>query len=173
MLSVAQKPLHGWTKVSQLDGIGRVMALKSQFSMSLDAFDAMLTVIGSLLPEGHILPKSMYESQKILHALKMPYEKIHACPKGCILFRNEHTKAKYCAKCGSSRFLEVDSGDDKKGQLEVPVKILRYLPFVPRIQQLYMTEKTVKHMTWHKNGRRYKPEKLVHPSNGEPWTHLM
>jgi hypothetical protein len=62
MLSVAQKPLHDRTKVSQLDGIGRVMALKSQFSMSLDAFDAMLTVIGSLLSEGHILPKSMYES---------------------------------------------------------------------------------------------------------------
>jgi hypothetical protein len=29
MLSAAQKPLHGQTNVSQLDGIGRVMALKS------------------------------------------------------------------------------------------------------------------------------------------------
>jgi hypothetical protein len=29
ILSVAQKPLHGHTKVSQLDAIGRVMALKS------------------------------------------------------------------------------------------------------------------------------------------------
>jgi hypothetical protein len=61
MLSSAQKPLHGHTKVSQLDGIGRVMALKAQFSMSQDCYDAMLAVIGSLLPEGHILPKSMYE----------------------------------------------------------------------------------------------------------------
>jgi hypothetical protein len=103
----------------------------------------------------------------------MPYEKIHVCPKGCILFRKEHAKAKYCAKCGSSRFLEVDSGDGKKRQLEVPVKILWYLPFVLRIQQLYMTEKIVKHMTWHKNRHRYNPEKLVHPSDGEPWTHLM
>jgi hypothetical protein len=74
MLSTAQKPLHGRTRVSQLDGIGRVMALKSQYSMSRDCFNAMLTVIGSLLPEDHILPKSMYESQKLLRALKMfPY----------------------------------------------------------------------------------------------------
>jgi hypothetical protein len=34
MLSVAQKPLHGQTNVSQLDGTGRIMALKSQFNIS-------------------------------------------------------------------------------------------------------------------------------------------
>ena len=60
MMSMAQKPLHGQTMVSQLDAIGRVMALKSQFSLSRDAFDGMLTVIDSLLPEGHLLPKSMH-----------------------------------------------------------------------------------------------------------------
>ena len=70
-------------------------------------------------------------------------------------------------KCKSSRFLEVDSGDGQKRQLVIPVKILWYLPFIPRIQRLYMTEDSVKQMTWHKNGRRYNPEKLVHPSNGE------
>ena len=74
MFAAAQKPLHDQTKVSQLDAIGRVMALKSQYSMSRDAFDGMLIVIGSLLPEGHILPKTMYEAPKLLRALKMPYE---------------------------------------------------------------------------------------------------
>ena len=111
MMSSAQKPLHGQTMVSQLDAIGCVMAFKSQFRLSRDAFDGMLAIIGSLLPEGHILPKSMYESQKLLSALKIPYEQIHACLKGCILFRKEHTNANYCPKCESSRFLEVDSSD--------------------------------------------------------------
>jgi hypothetical protein len=99
MLSAAQQPLHGHTKVSQLDGIARLMAVKSQFSWSRESFDVLLTVVGTLLPEGHILPKSMYESGKVLRALKMPYEQIHACPKGCILFRKEHAEAKYCVKC--------------------------------------------------------------------------
>ena len=98
MFAAAQKPLHDQTKVSQLDAIGRIMALKSQYSLSRDAFDGMLTVIGSLLPEGHLLPKSMHESQKLLRALKMLYEQIHACPKGCVLFRKEHEHAKFCPK---------------------------------------------------------------------------
>jgi hypothetical protein len=55
--------------------------------MSRDTFDGLLTVIGSLLLEDHILPKSMYEAQKLLRAFKMTYEQIHACPKGCVLFR--------------------------------------------------------------------------------------
>ena len=104
----------------------------------------MLAMIGTLLPEGHILPKSMYESQKLLRALKMPYEQIHACPKGCVLFRKEHEHAKFCPKCKSSRYLEVDSDDGQKRQLTIPVKILRYLPFLPRIQQLYMTKESTK-----------------------------
>ena len=78
MLATAQQPLHGHTKVSQLDAIGRLMVVKSQFTLSRDAFDVMLQVIGSMLPEGHILPKNMYEAQKLLRALKMPYEQIHA-----------------------------------------------------------------------------------------------
>ena len=24
-------------------------------------------------------------------------------------------------------------------------------------------------MTWHKNGKRYNPDKMVHPSDGEAW----
>jgi hypothetical protein len=74
MFDAAQKPLHCVTKVSQLDAIGHVMAFKSQYNMSRDAFDSLLTVIGSLLPEDHVLPKSMYEAQKLLRALKMTYE---------------------------------------------------------------------------------------------------
>jgi hypothetical protein len=57
MFDAAQKPLHGQTKVSQLDAIGRVMAFKSQYNMSQDAFDGLLTVIESLLPEDHVLHK--------------------------------------------------------------------------------------------------------------------
>jgi hypothetical protein len=62
MMSSAHKPLHDRTSVSQLDAIGRLMGFKSECSMSREHFDGMLTVIGSLLSDGHILPKSMYES---------------------------------------------------------------------------------------------------------------
>ena len=99
MLSVAQQPLHGHVKVSQLDAIARLMTVKSQFSLSQEAFDVMLIVVGSLLSDGHILPKSMYEAQKLLCALKMPYDQIHTCPKGMHLIL-ERT-------CGSKVLCEV------------------------------------------------------------------
>ena len=35
-----------------------------------------------------------------------------------------------------------------------------------------MTEETAKQMTWHKKGVRHNPDKMVHPSNGESWTHF-
>jgi hypothetical protein len=62
MMSLAQKPLYDRTSVSRLDAIGRLMWFKSECSMSREHFDGMLTMIGSLLLDGHILPKSMYES---------------------------------------------------------------------------------------------------------------
>jgi hypothetical protein len=115
----------------------------------------------------------MYEARKLLRALKMPYEQIHACRNGCVLFRKEYTEAKYCPKCKFSRFMEVDcDGDGPKRQLNIPVTVLRYLPFIPRIQRLYMTEDYAKQMTWHKNGKRYNPDKMVHASDGEAWKHF-
>jgi hypothetical protein len=102
MLSSAQKPLHEKIMVLQLDAIGCQMAFKSQCSMSRDNFDGMLAVVGSLLPEGHILSKNLYESHKLLCALKIPYEHIHACLNGCVLFRKDHEKATHCPKCKAS-----------------------------------------------------------------------
>jgi hypothetical protein len=82
----------------------------------------------------------MYEAQKVLRALKMPYEQIHACPNGCVLFRKKHENATHYPKCKASRFMEVDSAEGKKTQLTIPVSVLRYLPPMQRIQRMYMTE---------------------------------
>jgi hypothetical protein len=62
MFDAAQKPVHGKIKVSQLDTIGHIMAFKSHYNMSRDAFDGLLIVIGSLLLEDHVLQKRMYEA---------------------------------------------------------------------------------------------------------------
>jgi hypothetical protein len=102
----------------------------------------------------------------------MMYEKIYACPKGCVLVRKEYVETKYCPKCKSFRFMEVDSADEHKRQLDIPLTILHHLPFIPRIQCLYMIEESAKLMTWHKNGKRYNPDKMVHASDGEAWKHF-
>jgi hypothetical protein len=35
-----------------------------------------------------------------------------------------------------------------------------------------MTKESTKQMTWHKNGKRYNPNKMVHTSDGEAWKHF-
>jgi hypothetical protein len=71
----------------------------------------LLVIVGALLPKGHSLPTSMYESTTLFKALKMSYEQIDAYVNGCVLFRKEHADATHCPKCKSSRFEEVPAAD--------------------------------------------------------------
>ena len=50
------------------------------------------------------MPLSMYEDKKTLNALGMEYEKIHACPNDCMLYRNELRDASSCPTYGMSRW---------------------------------------------------------------------
>jgi hypothetical protein len=85
MLSASSHPLHEHTKVSQLDSITQLLAVKSQFGITISGFDAMLSVFCTLLPQGHKLPPNLYEAKKFLSVLIMPYEmcaQIIACSLG-------------------------------------------------------------------------------------------
>jgi hypothetical protein len=167
-LFAAQKPLHPHTEVTQLDTIARLMAFKRDTHLCRDGFDDLLAIVGSLLPQGHLLTKSMYESTKILHSLKMSCDQIHCCPKGCMLFRKEHKDTNYCIHCNSSRFFEVDNGNGQKRRTRVAQKILWYLPFLPRIQRLFMTKESTQQMQCPALGKRYH-DKMIHPSDGQAW----
>jgi hypothetical protein len=131
MLAAANQPLHEHTQISQLDAVTRLVAIKSHFSLSISCYDALISVLCTLLPDGHKLPKNLYEAKKLLGALNMPYEKIDACPNHCLLFRKENADKTHCNKCGESRYVEVDSSDGQKRQLPITRKILHYLPFIP------------------------------------------
>jgi hypothetical protein len=111
MMEAAKKPLHKNTIVLQLDAISRLIALKSSLGISRDGFDLVLAVVGQLLLEVHFLPKNTYESQRLLRALKMPYDMIQACKNGCVLFRGDHETATHCPKCKASRYVQVEGSD--------------------------------------------------------------
>ena len=177
MLESSKRPLHAHTELCQLDAIAQLMALKAQFNLGTDCYNAITTLIGRFLPKDHVMPANLYQSDKILKVLKMPYEQIHACENGCALFRKEYADEDYCPKCKSSRYVVVDNGQGEKTQTKIPVNVLRYLPVIPRIQRLYMMEETARQMTWHKYGKRTefdadgKPM-LTHPSDGSAWKHF-
>ena len=168
VLASSKKPLYAGAKISQLDAISQLIAVKAEYGCSQKCFEAFLGVWANSLPEGHELPKSMYDTKKIMKALSMDYEKIDVCPKNCLLFRHEYADDKYCRKCGSSRYIEVVGEDGEKKQLTIPVKVLRYLDFIKRLQRLFITKESENDEV--AQGRYKVQSKKNHTSmGGEAW----
>jgi len=69
-----------------------------------------------------------------------------------------------CMTCGHSRY-KPRTG---RGKTLVAYKKLRYFPITPRLQRLFMSPQTAKHMTWHQTYDAVDGV-MVHPSDGEAW----
>jgi hypothetical protein len=67
---------------------------------------------------------------------------------------------------------EVVNKDGSVQITSVPVKVLRYLPLKSRLQRLYLSQKTAKHMRWHKEGIRNNIGCMSHPFDGTAWKAL-
>jgi hypothetical protein len=61
----------------------------------------------SLLHGDNKLPSGHYKARNMIRKLGLAYDIIHACPSGCILYRNEYANLCKCPKesCKKSRYL--------------------------------------------------------------------
>ncbi|CAL2247760.1 unnamed protein product [Prunus armeniaca] len=109
-------------------------------------YPKLLILQGDLLPERNTLPSSMYEAKKTLSTLGMSYEKIHACPNDCILYRKDYEDSTNCPTRGVSRWKESKYSILKEG---VPAKVVWYFPPIPRFKRMFQSHKTAKSLTWH------------------------
>lgn len=50
-----------------------------------------------------------------------------------------------------------------------PRKVLRYLPFLSRLQRLFMQPEFAKHTRWHMEGIQENLGMMVHPGDSESW----
>ncbi|KAH7856017.1 hypothetical protein Vadar_031638 [Vaccinium darrowii] len=140
-----------------------LLNLKVTNHMTNKAVDMWLHFLRRLLPEGNLVPKSTYETRKILRDLGLSYELIDACINDCVLFRKENAKLDKCPKCEESRY-KINRGRGKK----IPRKVLRYLPVTPRLKNLYMNKKRAKDMRWHKD-KRVDDGEWRHPADCDEW----
>ena len=96
--------LYPGAKHSKLSSLMRLYNVKGNYGWSDKGFSALLEVFVDILPNNNTLPKSMYEVKKTMKVLGLEYEKIHACPNDCILYRNEFADLAECSNCGASRY---------------------------------------------------------------------
>ncbi|KAM5561141.1 hypothetical protein ABKV19_021978, partial [Rosa sericea] len=152
-------------KTTKLNGLIQTFNLKAKHGMTDACYSDMLIMIGGLLPEGNEVPASLYEAKKTLSQLGMEYEKIHACPNDCILYRQQHVDAIICPTCGVSRW---KLGKDKIEKEGIPAKVLWYFPLILRLKRLYQSANTSKNLTWHDHGRK-KDGMMRHPADSPTW----
>ncbi|XP_070019584.1 uncharacterized protein [Nicotiana sylvestris] len=163
LIKEANKELYpGCKKFSKLSFLLHLYRTKCMFKWSNEFFNSLLGLLKDVPPEGEKLPSSFYETKKIVEGLGLKYEKIHACPNDCILFRKEfaNKNVNECKVCGASRW--------KNDARKIPAKVLRYFPLKPRLQRLFMSSETCKAMRWH-HDERIKDGVLRHPADSEAW----
>jgi hypothetical protein len=126
-------------------------------------------IIDLILAKYNML-KDLYQSKKIMSSLEMNYEKIDDV-KNCMLFSKEHKDGTECMYCGRSRYVKVINEDGASNTTKVVVKQLCYIPIMPRLKQLFLSEEIMKQMRWHKEGicdSEY-TDIMSHPSDDEAW----
>ena len=167
LLASAEKPIYpDCVKFTKLSTLVRLFNLKARYSVSDKCFSELLSFLEELLPEGNEIPKSMYEAKKTLSTLGMDYEKYHACPNDCILYRNEWKDSVCCPICEVSRWKKKkNSNEDMVG---IPAKALWYIPIIPRLIRLFRNPNHAKSLTWHAN-ERVEDGKLRHPADAPAW----
>ena len=167
MLEDAEKPLYPCSKHSKLSGLMRLYNVKGNYGWSDKGFSALLEVLADILPKINNLPKSMYEAKKTMKVLGLDYDKIHACPNDCILYRNEFANLIECPICGESRW-KIKNDGSKQLRKGVPGKVLWYFPIIPRFKRMFHSTQTAENLTWHAN-KRIEDGKLRHPADSPAW----
>ena len=158
MVNSADELVHENTLHSRLSAVARLLALKSEYNMSIAHYNDTLQLIHELLPPGSKLEEDFYHSKKLLQGLGMTYVKIDVCYNNCVLYYKENEHKEKCDFCDTPRYEE--------GNNKVPRKVLRYLPITDRLQRLYAHEDTAKAM---QSYRQSTSNRLVHPCDGEAW----
>ncbi|XP_020245318.1 uncharacterized protein LOC109823444 [Asparagus officinalis] len=166
LIEDAKKPLYpNCQKYSKLSFIVRLFQIKCLNKWSNKSLSSLLELLKDLLPEDNLVPKTWYEAKKVMDEMGLKCNKIHACCNDCVLFRGEYENLNSCPVCKESRWKQ--RREDSRGK-NVPIKILRHFPLIPRLQRLYMSKKTAVDMTWHHNAPR-EDGKMSHPRDSEAW----
>ncbi|CAH9079402.1 unnamed protein product [Cuscuta epithymum] len=164
LMQNAQTKLYpGCEQISRISFVIQLLHIKVYNKLSNKAIDMLLKLMKLSFPNGETLPGSYYEAKKILRDLGLGYECIHACKYDCVLFWKENKDLENCPTCGTSRW--KSNGDAGK---KIAHKVLRYFPLKPRLQRLFMSQKTSEKMVWHKE-KRIDDDYMRHPADSIAW----
>ena len=95
-----------------------------------------------MFPPSNVLPRT-YHLHDIMKYIGMEYRVIQACPNDDILYYKEHVLKDKCPKCDENRY------QTNKVTKKVSHKVLRYIPIIPHLRQLFRCKSVAKLMDYH------------------------
>ncbi|XP_021748715.1 uncharacterized protein LOC110714491 [Chenopodium quinoa] len=165
LLKASEHPLYEGSSMSVLEVAARITSLKCEYNLPHRCVDGFVSLLTEAILGNNRLGETFYDVKKVVKGLELPHEKIHACPKGCMLFWKEDAELPTCRVCGSDRYKRTF-----KGSL-VPKNALFYFPITSRLQRMFATKNISEEMSWHANNPRVKGT-MAHPSDTEAWRQL-
>ena len=79
-----------------------------------------------LFSQSNCLPCIVYELKRMIMQLGLNHESIQCCPFGCVLYEGlVNRDLDRCPSCGLAQYVEHSNN--------VPIKVLRYFPIIPRL----------------------------------------
>ncbi|XP_021748801.1 uncharacterized protein LOC110714566 [Chenopodium quinoa] len=165
LLKASEHPLYEGSSMLVLEVAARITSLKCEYNLPHRCVDGFVSLLTEAIPGNSRLGETFYDVKKVVKGLELPHEKIHACPKGCMLFWKEDAELPTCRVCGSDQYKRT-----VKGSL-VPNNALFYFPITSRLQRMFATKNISEEMSWHANNPRVKGT-MAHPSDTEAWRQL-
>ncbi|XXG69015.1 hypothetical protein AAC387_Pa06g1981 [Persea americana] len=95
-----QELYPGCKNFTKLSFVVRLYHIKCLNGWSNKSFTMLLDLLKEAFPEGETLPKSFYETKKIIGELGLGYNKIDACPNDCMLYWKQTANESVCSVCG-------------------------------------------------------------------------
>ncbi|XP_074290317.1 uncharacterized protein LOC141617046 [Silene latifolia] len=155
LISDSKKPLFsGCSKFTRLSAVMKLYTIKAGNGRSDKSFTALLKLLSNMLPEGNELPTNTYRCKKVLCPLATNYQKIHACPRDCILYRKDYNDLDECPRCKKSRY-KLKEGRKKRA-------------IIPWFKHLFANPKDAEYMLLHDKERK-KDGKLRHVADAPQW----
>ena len=96
-----------------------------------------------ILPSPNSLPENEKAATRFLRKMGLTYDLIHACPRSCCLFRGDLVHKEHCPHCGSPRFIRGN----------IPAKVLRHFPLIPRLRRMFGIQKISELLVWHHHNK--------------------
>ncbi|XP_039120162.1 uncharacterized protein LOC120256563 [Dioscorea cayenensis subsp. rotundata] len=173
MLRAEQQELwpNNPNRISKLSVVARLMNLKAEHHFSERLYDDFCELMKECLPSNNVIVDGFYETKQLVRGLGLPVEQIDCCKRSCMLYWGEDSELISCKLCGHDRYKRgrTDSGSRKT---MVPHKKMFYFPLTPRLQRLYGSNATAKHMRWHFEHEMEKDGVMRHCSDSPAWKHF-